>query len=313
MTSRLSLCALSCIAAACGTVEDEFRDALPLASELSITVPSAQPAQAPGRSSQALLGERAYLYTLTRQVSGQLNAMVWVGLQLIGSIVEQPPTSVAKGVATWGPHTPALESLTWTLVVTRKGPGQHAYVLAARHKDDSEGEFLPIIVGASSRGRSSRFSGYHGAFTANATNLHQLDAESHPDTGAFVATYDTRGDQRTVKLAMKDYAAVGEQPSSVLYSYLERADTSGEFGFVAHADVDENGSANELAAIRSAWDNEGAGRGQALVTGGDVPAGFAVAITECWGDDFGRVFYVDNAEIHPTEGDIAQCAFDELD
>ena len=316
---RLSLLlalALAFALAACAPDDgaDEFRDAVPTRSQLSMDVPGGGGSQGlstsgVGSVAQPLLGQVADLYKLTYEVSHDVNGSIWVGLNIVEAIIQHPPTSVANGVAVWGPHTPPLEPLSWTLMVTKTGPGKYSYVLSARKKGDTTGKFLPILAGTSQKGFSKHFSGYTGVYTANADNLNTLAPTIHPDKGKMVATYDTTGDKREVKMALEGYSENGAPPANVLYSYLDRLDTSGEFGFVAHADIDENGSAKEYLVVGTQWDKNGAGRGDAVVTGGDVQAGVSVLITECWDQSFGRTFYQDNYNINPAEGSAGACVF----
>ena len=101
--------------AGCGEApEDELRDAVPTASELSFTIPAgAQQAQSEaGKKVSALLGARAELYNLTYNVTHDLNGSVWKGLHVIESIVRHRPSAVSANHAVWGPHTPPLEPLT---------------------------------------------------------------------------------------------------------------------------------------------------------------------------------------------------------
>jgi hypothetical protein len=301
------------LAACGGDPADEFRDAVPTRDQLAMNVPQSAQSQTQsgeiGSTTAALLGQKASLYLLTYKVSHEVNGSIWVGLNIIESIVQHPPTSIENGVATWGPHTPPLEPLTWMLKVTKKGPGDFLYALSARQKGDTAGEFKVILAGASAKGYSPVFSGYKGVYTANATNLNSLDPMLHPDTGEMVATYDTTGLKRSVKMALNDYSENGAPPADALYSYLDRVDTSGEFGFISRTDLQKNGSAEEVFAVGVAWDQTGAGRGDAAVTGGDLSFGDTVKLTECWDSSFGRVFYMDSHNINPAEGDAAACVF----
>jgi hypothetical protein len=304
---------LAGVLVACGGESDpadEYREAVPTRAQLSMDVPAGEASQGElGSQSQALLGQRAELYDLTYKVSHEVNGSIWIGLNIIEAIVQHQPSSIANGVATWGPHTPPLEPLTWMLKVTKTANGTYLYALSARKKGDTAGTFVPILAGSSKKGYSPVFSGYTGLYTANATALNALDSFVCPDTGKAVATYDTTGLKRSVKMALKNFSEAGAPPVDVLYSYLDRADTSGEFRFVAHTDLQKNGSAEELFAASTAWDQTGAGRGDAVVTGGDVQSGVTVHITECWGDAFTRTFYQDNFNINPTEGNAADCVF----
>ena len=126
----------------------------------------------------------------------------------------------------------------------------------------------------------------------------------------MAASYDTTGLKRAVKLVLKNAADKNsKQAVDAVYSYIDRANTSGEFRFAVKADVHKNGSKDELSAVVSAWDKTGAGRGVAAVTGGDIKKGITVKQTECWDTSFKRVFYKDNFNIHPAEGDPTKCVF----
>lgn len=291
-----------------GEPADEFREAVPSQGELAMTVPASAVNSQTGKLTQALLGQRADLYNLTYQVSHEVNGSIWVGLNVIDTIVQTPPNSITNGVATWGPHTPALEPLTWMLKVSRTGPGQYAYALSARKKATPNGAFSVILAGSSTRGYSKFFSGYKGVYTANATALNALDPIRYPDVGKMVATYDTTGVRRVVKMALKDHSENGGPMADALYTYIDRVDASGHFAFAAKTDLQKNGSLDETFAVESAWNAAGAGRGEAAVKGGDLPSGTLVRISECWDASFARVFYHDNGSVNPDEGLKSACA-----
>ena len=192
--------------------------------------------------------------------------------------------------------------------MTKTGPGQYAYALSARKKATQGGAFTTILAGSSTRGYSKFFSGYKGVYTANATALNALDPIRYPDVGKMVATYDTTGVRRVVKMALKDHSEAGSPMADALYSYIDRVDASGHFGFVAKTDLQKNGSADEIFAVESAENAVGAGRGEAAVTGGDLPSGVKVRVTECWDASFARAFYHDNGSVNPDEGVQSACA-----
>ncbi len=298
--------------AACGGVDpsagDELRDAVPTRAQLSFDVPGAAAAagERVGERTFALVGEQADMYRTTYDTTRGLNGAVWIGLQTIESIVQHPPTATKDGVATWGPHTGALEPLTWLLVVKKEQlPTHYSYALAARQKGDTNGKFVPILAGTSRRG----VGGWVGIYAANATALNQLDPQGHPATGKLIAKYDTRLGKRAVVLALSEYSEAGEEPVDLAYRYLALHSGAGLFRFVAKADLHQDGSAEEVYVMATQWNEDGAGRGDALISGGDVPAGIVVHVTECWDEGFARTFYTDNVKTSPTEGDASQCVF----
>lgn len=296
-------------AGACGAEGgDDLSSAVPRAEELSLSIPGTETGQTAGQLTQALIGERASLYTFTRETSRAVNGTIWTILTTLKAVTELPPTGVADGVAEWGPFTPALGSVTWRLRVREATPRAYAWVLAARAKADETGEFTPVMAGLSRRGESDVFSGYHGSFAVNAGALNAIDPEGHKDRGKALVRYDARGEARRVKMLLKSFSGPEGVQSDVLYRYVERADSSGHFGFAARTDIHKNGSAEELALAHTLWTASGAGRGQAVVTQGDVPAGVSLIVGECWDDAFGRTFYQDNLDLSPAEGELKSCA-----
>ena len=91
-------------------------------------------------------------------------------------------------------------------------------------------------------------------------------------------------------------------PASFDYVYDENEDGSGDFQFAIDADFEDSATtAHEQALIRSRWLPTGAGRGDAMVSGGDL-ADVEVSATECWDTQFRRVFYTDSAELAADRG-----------
>jgi hypothetical protein len=65
---------------------------------------------------------------------------------------------------------------------------------------------------------------------------------------------------------------------------------------------------DEAVTIGSRWRETGAGRSDVTIAGGSLlPELSEVTATECWGEDFSRVFYADSIESQPGEGDQSLC------
>jgi hypothetical protein len=95
------------------------------------------------------------------------------------------------------------------------------------------------------------------------------------------------------------------------YGYNESLDGGGDMVFNVTADGGGTALAEQIV-IRSRWQGDGAGRGDARLAGGDLGSAQAIA-SECWNPLFRRVFYTDNVAFEPTEGDVAQCAYGTAD
>lgn len=301
-------------AVGCGASDqsaDAYRDAVPTTAALSVELPGGRTEGASGQTSQALTAERAELYNLTYAISREVNGWVRTGLQIVEAIVAFPPTTFEPGRAVWGPFTPALEPLSWQLEVKKLGDNEaYDYALSARRKDDLEGEFRTVLAGTSTKGEPLTFSGYRGEYTLYLNELHALEPVLHPGIGTIVATYDTTGEQRSIAMTMTAFSDGEEAVKDGSYRYLERADGSGEFRVEGRTDLEENGSAEEDLVVKSAWNAQGAGRGDAHFSGGDLAPGLTVSATECWDTSFARVFYQDSVQAVPVVGEAASCVFE---
>lgn len=310
-SSILSI-ALLVAAAGCGSDEaafDAYRRAVPTSAALSVEVPASAPQAASGQLSQALSTERAGLYRLTYDVSRQANGWIGAGLVVVEAIVAYPPTSFENNRAVWGPFTPALEPLAWTLEVTKTGDETYAYTLSARDKDAANDKPETILSGISvgEEGDKPGFDGFRGQYTLDFTKLHALDPDLYEETGTLRAGYDLTGDQRRLELTLQSFVEDGGAPKDAAYSYLERADGSGEFRIAGITDLEENGSAEEHVVVRSAWTAQGAGRADAQFSGGNLNA--SVDATECWDPSFARSFYQDTIQGALGGAQLDACAF----
>ena len=300
---------LSCLVvlAGCLTPADEFRSALPRSEDVQIKVPQ-EGAGGAGAHVLALIGERAALYQVTRDISRGVNGGVWILLEVLEEIVEYQPTTITENQATWGPHTPALSPLTWRMVVDKMGDGDFEFSLDARPKDGDETTWVAILSGNSHVVAENVSS---GVLVAHCDDANALDPYEFHCTGLVTANWDVTSSPRTLTVSFRGWSD-GDfygTPIDADYSYLENDDLSGEFTFGATADFDDEGSAAEDLLVTSRWDATGAGRGDAFASGGDIPDDLEITVTECWDSGFGRSYYTDSVGFAETEGDAASCVF----
>src|SRR5712692_5853982 len=108
--------------------KDEFVTALPKGDQVQIAFPdSSVHSERAGVQSDALLGQIADFYVLTRVTSEHLNGMVGSRLDTFGRITQMPPSHVEENRAVWGPFTPTLSPVNYRLVIERVSPGEFAY------------------------------------------------------------------------------------------------------------------------------------------------------------------------------------------
>jgi len=293
-----------------GEHQENLKRALPSAQDITIALPGgatvALSDDGLGTAQQALVGETAALYQVTRDITNGVNGAAYVWLSIIEDIANQPPTSVDNGVATWGPHTPALSLLTYVFVLSEDSNGIYHYALEAKVKNQPDTSYLPLITGATTPGDALPD---HGWLAIDFDNARTLDP-THPEEGTVAFHYADVGTQLKLDVVFEDFVGEdGEGPHDALYHYREYADHSGDFVFLAESDIDEDGSALETWNIRTRWLSGGSGRSDVTIVGGDL-GDAAVNASECWDELFQRTYWaVDPAYLDPAEGDSAACVF----
>ncbi|HTR53795.1 MAG TPA: hypothetical protein VMJ10_24040 [Kofleriaceae bacterium] len=298
-----STCALSLITAAGCVKQDSppeaIGKAIPTSDQVSINLPD---------SSVRTVGQLATFYVETRGVTEMFNGGAATVLVLIHTIVEQPATSVNGNVYTWGPGSGnALDPANYKLDVTANTDGTYDYVLSGAAKSDPTQHFLALITGhADPRAGEDMGSGNFLLDFDAARTVDPIDNANNK--GQVTADYDLATKHLDLMIATTD---ANSQPVSLGYSYDQAADGGGDMTLELIANVGGT-PAEENLTLRSRWLSTGAGRGDARIAGGDLGSQQAIA-SECWSSTFLRVFYTDNVNFNPTEGDPSQCAFSDVD
>ena len=301
---------------------DQFRQAVPSADAVAVDGPDSTGTN--GR--QAASGSRgtlaeapaastpAYWYTFTRDVRDGVNAVTAVILVTVSFVVHTEPSSVSEDQAVWGPYEgDALDPVAWRLTVTRIGDHHYRYVVAGRRKADRGGSFVTVLTG-DGYDRQSESHG-DGAFTLDLDASKRLDPSRHSDdSGTVTIEHDLPPDigQRVDALPRFIAATIDPRTGETLgITSTANSDHTGSLAVTAFVDIDDvKDGVNEDVAIESRWRETGAGRSDITIAGGSLPVETSVVeATECWGEDFGRVYYDDSIDFAPTEGDPALCAY----
>lgn len=297
------------LAAACVQEQEvhPIQDALPTAEQVQIRLPESS------ASASFAIGQIADYYVLTRKTTRDLNGVTaWV-LLVVHTIVQFPATTVDGDTYTWGPYSDALDPAEYRLVVTALGDDSYDWHLDGRSKTLPGAEFLTVISGHAEpsdpigEGRGNFVIDFDAAEAVN-------PIDNDVDTGSALFEYDL-SDRDGLDASVTIHAeGIDDAGAPVSFDYLYNAheDGGGDFQFGVEADMDDEGAAAEQALIRSRWLADGAGRGDAMLSGGDL-GDVSVTASECWDTSFRRVFYTDSANFAPTEGDAAACAFADAD
>jgi hypothetical protein len=293
------------LAVACGAGSEPYQAALPTRAAVAIDVPGAS---ASSVRNEGLLGTQATFYTMTRQISTQLNGAAATFFGLIEQAVATPPTAHDATHEYWGPFTPALSPATIVLGVMRVDAQDYNFFLGGRPKGAPNSGFMGLLGGSAHRVDLTHGS---GQLEVNFTTLNSLDPTTNPSTGAIAFQHDNISDPRTVDVHFGNFldGKPGSMPLNATYHYVEHPDSSGSFQFSLRTDFDHDPTGDlEDVALISRWLASGAGRSDLIASGGSLPAGFVVHATECWDADFARVFYTEDVDPTKTEGSVSACA-----
>jgi hypothetical protein len=295
----------------CGlSASDEYKNAVPTADTVQMKVPgSTGQALETASTGQALLGDKAAFYELTRGVSVFVNGAGYQVLTLVKTITDYPPTTLDqdKGVAVWGPYTEALSPNTWRLTVTKKADKDFTYLLEAKAKTDPDTAFLTILSGEHlSTGKVTG----HGTFVLDMDAAQKLP--EHDPNAKGKAAYTYSHDSLDAPLDVQaDFTQVLDKNSMRLidatYKYTSNDQTGGSLEFQFQGDVQNNGSALENMTLNSRWDRSGAGRSDVKVAGGDIPAGQEATATECWDSNFASRYLQASFDPSLDYGDVSAC------
>ena len=299
----------------------EFKEALPEQGSVNVDGPDGRTDMGTqsatfGTQASGAASDPAYWYGFTRDVRDGVNVVTAVVLVSVWAVVHTAPSELDADHAVFGPYEgDALEPARYRLTVTRIGEHHFRYVLEGQKK--SGGDYLSVLDG-DGYSRASESHG-DGEFVLDLDNAKRLDPTRHAaDSGTVTIAHDLPRDvgrrYDALPRTLTATVAPGADASLVITS-TAREDHTGELDVTAHVDIDDShATALEDVSIVSRWRATGAGRADVGISGGDVPAeGFAsVTAVECWGTDFSRVYYADSADIEPTEGNAAECAYDAL-
>jgi hypothetical protein len=272
---------------------DQYREAVPSAGAVAVDGPDTTGTSGRNAASGArgtltdgmTAPAPAYWYTFTRDVRDGVNIVTAAILVTVSFVVHTEPSSVSEDEAVWGPFDgDALDPVSWRLTVTRIGDRQ-----SPSHGD--------------------------GSFTLDLDNSRRLDPSRHADDrGTVTIEHDLPRDiGRRVNALPRVITATVDPGTgeSLVIGSTANTDHTGSLGVTAVVDIDDvKDGVNEDVSIASRWRETGAGRSDITIAGGSLPADLPVVnATECWGENFARVYYGDSIDFAPTEGDASLCAY----
>jgi len=277
---------------------DDYAAVLP-GEEILVDLPPAQ-------RLRAASGEPSEFQAVTEQAATDVNTLIGDVLDGIGHITSFDPTFAdeAQSEAVWGPWSD--DGVDGMLYVKHfEEDGHYEWALQSRLTGQGEEDWLPIVAGHVDAGATEDTGS--GWFALDLDAIARLDPEE-PARGLFVSRYDVTVDRVEASAALEGFSEDGGATvADVVYDYAQDAD-GGYMDLVFEADITGN-EIGEFYILRTRWADDGAGRGDAYVTGGDLGP-LVYKATECW--DAGAIvaFHENNADF-TRSGDDALCVFDE--
>lgn len=286
--------------------EDAFREGLPSKEMVEMRSPSRNNGQ--GLTAFYGEGQQAEYYRATVAAAATVNFGTASVLNLIEDIVRHVPTSINGNVAVWGPHTGALDAVTWKLTVTRTGDHSYTWVLDGKGKNEADSAFVAFLSGAhtaSVNADGERVQGHgSGEFLIDWERANTLPGVAGDAVGTAEIRYARVAGAAGASVEA-DFHQVRdeERPDSrvdAVYRFTQATGAGGELDFVIRKDIDTDPrrAALENLSIKSRWEATGAGRSDIKVSGGDLFG--AATLSECWDSNFLSAYFA--VSVNPALG-----------
>ena len=313
MTRSLAALVLLSACETAGT-SDDLSDADALAALIPTSAQLA--VQMPDGSNARTSADFDTFYMMTRQSSSGVNSFVANWLDVIHDVIRLPAHTGDDGSLVWGPFHQGeggLAPTTEYFTAQHNDDGTWSYHLieAPRGEDNDIDNYSVIVAGRVLLGTSVEDSS--GWFAVDFTTAQALDP-MRDMVGMGLFAYDFTGESTAewggspmVVAAMQDVASGDEVPFSAAYGYYRLPSGAGVMDMYLDSDIGGS-SATEQWDIRSRWTEDGAGRTDGQVTGGDVGE-TVVTINDCWDESFQTVYLEDDQGWNEQVGDVSQCAF----
>lgn len=295
---------------ACGNWSNTFGDeALPTQDKIEINLPIAS-SSATARSTGPT--EWAPYYDMTRNVTETINGMAGWVLGTVGYVTTLQPSWVDDGKTTamWGPYSDSgLDPVETGLYVTKNDDGSYTWsIFQVPNGGDLSTDAISVVAGEVDSGGTR--DDQTGRFYVDFTAANALDPAQNL-VGTFGVDYDYDALGVAGVASFEDYGYEGGESWNAAYFYDEDYEGEGEMDFAWLDDVN-GGGVDEILALRSRWQADGAGRGDAFVTGGDLAVD-TVTANNCWGTSFTTTFWSDSIGYREAEGDESACVYAEAD
>ncbi len=296
-----------------------FLAAIPDADRVTTRVPVASGARAVAaeREDPCEGDDWASFPIWTWQTSTDLNEMIFTLLYIVEFVAATPIAERLDGERVWGPVATGTGGAV-ELRMVRSGDDDgvdrfdYAMTWFEEGADPSTGT-VPFL-GSFEAGSVPREG--VGSFSFDFGLYHQVEPDPDGlDGGQIVVEHDNSGGQVMLWIDVVGVTGTGiDEPASARYAFfLDPLGDGGWFEYVWEGDLEGSATpAEERYETRVRWTADGAGRGDARLSGGDLePWDIELRVSECWDPCWQVGYYAEVGEEAHEIGDAATCVFDE--
>lgn len=293
---------------ACGLRDDSSafgEDIIPEEEQLRVNLPIAsEAAKSPDDPTTW-----ATYYDTTRNVTESVNGVIKFVLGTTALVVttQEPSwTDEDEQKAIWGPYKDSgLDPVSTGVYVVHNEDGSYAWSLfQVPNGGTVEEDAVAIVLGEVDAGSTREEA--TGRFTIDFNAAAALDPAVHL-VGTFSTEYGYDAEGVSALVMTDDYGFDVGPTWDAMYDYDEDYTGSGEMDLAYLADLNGSGT-DEIVTLKSRWQADGMGRGDARILEGDLAVSEATA-SECWGTDFLTSYWVDNVDLHDPVGEESVCAY----
>lgn len=279
-------------------------DILPTQDQLAINLKGGDAEKSPSDPE-----DWASYYEATRSVTSTLNGMIAFVLGTVGYVTTnlQPSwTDEDKTKAMWGPYSDSgLDPhQTGLYVIANEDESYSWAIFFVPNGGTVEEDAVPVVAGEVDAGSTREDA--TGTFVVDFTTANAMDPAVR-NVGTFAVEYDYDAAGVEALASMDDFGNEGGIHYDAAYHYDEDYAGSGTMDLAWLDDVNATGT-SEIVTLESRWTEDGAGRGDAMVQGGDLGAENVTA-SECWGTDFKTSFWTDSIGMYEPVGEESVCAY----
>lgn len=253
------------------------------------------------------VGQISEAYLIGLDATQSVNGGIGEILEGIEEITSFDPTwsSDDEDRALWGPWENDDATLARLWIEHDAATDAYSWALDIGPYTANEADWVSVIAGEIEPGATEDAS--VGRIAIDFTAIDDMGT-GDGERGTFRTEYEIRPDGATVQVAFDQFTDGVEPPVDALYSYDQTIGVGGHLD-LAYEDEQTGFGSLETVIMRMRWNADGAGRGDAIVTDGDLGP-LIYHATECWDAAKISVFEENNFDMYRA-GDEAQCAYGE--